>query len=184
MRGSPWPQPVRPRGTPFDTPEYKETTGQISTREAPSSTRHSSPRRPQVRPTRANFVLVTVVMATVMFFAGVGTKLQGRGIRVVCSAPPSNSSSSAPSWSHCCPRTSERDDQPSRHRAGGKAARDADHRRRSPASALEVTRDRPTLRTRELTSNGERHDSGTEVVHASSSRHPALSPATQPDHST
>ena len=30
-----------------------------------------------------NFVLVAVIMASVLFFAGVGTKLKGRGVRLM-----------------------------------------------------------------------------------------------------
>lgn len=74
-----------PPGTPFDTPEYEASTGQILEvrntlfEEAFDSAAVAG----DANQTSDNFILVTVLMAAVMFFAGVGTKLRGRAVRVV-----------------------------------------------------------------------------------------------------
>ncbi len=71
--------------TPFDTPECNKTTGQIlDPRGDPFDEAFESPARTgEANQTADTLVLVTVVMATAVFFAGVGTKLQGRGVRLV-----------------------------------------------------------------------------------------------------
>jgi hypothetical protein len=74
-----------PPGTPFDTPEYEESTGQIlEARDALfEEAFDSAAAAADANQTSDNFVLVTVVMAAAMFFAGVGTKLRGTTVRAV-----------------------------------------------------------------------------------------------------
>jgi len=70
-----------PPGTPFDMPEYKPAAKRLANQlnaeaEELAATARVANQRGD------NFVLVAVVMASVLFFAGVGTKVKARGIRV------------------------------------------------------------------------------------------------------
>lgn len=73
-----------PPGTPFDTPEYDGSTGRVlEGRDALfEDAFDSAADAADANQTSDNFILVTVVMAAVMFFAGVGTKLQGMAVRL------------------------------------------------------------------------------------------------------
>lgn len=80
-----------PPGTPFDTPEFEESSGEIlETRDALFEEAFAAAEAAgEANQTADNFVLVTVVMAAAMFFAGVGTKLRGRGVRIMMLAAAS-----------------------------------------------------------------------------------------------
>jgi len=70
-----------PPGTPFDLPQYrpaaKERADQLNTdAESLAATAR------EANQLGDNFVLVAVIMASVLFFAGVGTKVKARGIRL------------------------------------------------------------------------------------------------------
>ena len=70
-----------PPGTPFDLPQYqpaaRERAEQLNAEaEALAATAR------EANQLGDNFVLVAVVMASVLFFAGVGTKVRARGIRL------------------------------------------------------------------------------------------------------
>ncbi len=71
-----------PAGTPFELPEYtlksKETVDRLNA-EA-DQLRAQAVEANQIGD---NYVLVAVIMATVLFFAGVGTKLWGRAARLI-----------------------------------------------------------------------------------------------------
>ena len=71
-----------PPGTPFDREEYQpaaraDAQAMNDEAEALAATARDA------NQTGDNFVLVAVVMASVLFFAGVGTKFKGRGVRLM-----------------------------------------------------------------------------------------------------
>ena len=70
-----------PPGTPFDLPQYRpaarERADQLN---AEAETLAATAR--EANQLGDNFVLVAVIMASVLFFAGVGTKVRARGIRL------------------------------------------------------------------------------------------------------
>lgn len=70
-----------PSGTPFDLPEYRPAARQRANdlNEAADELATAAREANQISD---NFVLVTVIMAAVLFFAGVGTKVKGRGVRL------------------------------------------------------------------------------------------------------
>jgi hypothetical protein len=71
-----------PPGTPFDMEEYAPAARDDAERlnaEADVYAETSA----EANQTGDNFVLVAVIMASVLFFAGVGTKLKGRGVRLM-----------------------------------------------------------------------------------------------------
>jgi hypothetical protein len=74
-----------PTGTPFDTAEYDESAGQVlDARDTLfNEAFNAAAAAREANQTSDNFVLITVIMAAAMFFAGVGTKLRGRSVRVV-----------------------------------------------------------------------------------------------------
>jgi hypothetical protein len=70
-----------PPGTPFDMDEYQPVSATEAARlnaEAQAFAETSA----EANQTGDNFVLTAVVMASVLFFAGVGTKLKGRAVRL------------------------------------------------------------------------------------------------------
>ncbi len=70
-----------PPGTPFDLPQYQpaaETGANALNEEANALADEAR----EANQTGDNFVLVAVIMASVLFFAGVGTKLKGRAVRL------------------------------------------------------------------------------------------------------
>ena len=73
-----------PPGLPQDLPQYEEGFEELL--EAKSfhlaSATQATERAAEANRTSDRFVLVTVVMASVMFFAGIGAKLKGRTIRI------------------------------------------------------------------------------------------------------
>ena len=76
------PEGVPPPGTPFDMAEYAEVSRDEAARlnaEADVFAEMSA----TANQTGDNFVLVAVMMASVLFFAGVGTKLKGRAVRLM-----------------------------------------------------------------------------------------------------
>lgn len=73
-----------PPGRPFDLPQYEQAAGQ-EMREANELFRRAEAagiKAREANQTGDDFVLVAVVMATVLFFTGVSTKLRGRGVRL------------------------------------------------------------------------------------------------------
>ena len=76
------PQGEAPPGTPFDMAEYAAVSRDEAARlnaEADAFGEASA----TANQTGDNFVLVAVLMASVLFFAGVGTKLKGRPVRLL-----------------------------------------------------------------------------------------------------
>lgn len=76
------PDGAPPPGTPFDMEEYAPAALDDAERlnaEAYVFAETSA----EANQTGDNFVLVAVIMASVLFFAGVGTKLKGRGVRLM-----------------------------------------------------------------------------------------------------
>jgi hypothetical protein len=74
-----------PPGRPFDLPQYEQAAGDAS-RAANDLYRQAEEMvvvARQANQTGDDFVLVAVVMAAVLFFTGVSTKLRGRGVRIV-----------------------------------------------------------------------------------------------------
>jgi hypothetical protein len=70
-----------PPGTPFDMPQYQlanESEADRLNEEAEALATKSA----EANQTGDNFVLTAVIMASVLFFAGVGTKLKGRAVRL------------------------------------------------------------------------------------------------------
>jgi hypothetical protein len=70
-----------PRGTPFELPQYQPQSKQLAERlnaEADALAAAAT----EANQTGDNFVLVAVIMASVLFFAGVGTKVKGRRTRL------------------------------------------------------------------------------------------------------
>ena len=70
-----------PPGTPFELPQYQPEARRLAN-ELNDAADESAAIAREANQTGDNFVLVTVVMASVLFFAGVGTKVKGRGIRL------------------------------------------------------------------------------------------------------
>jgi hypothetical protein len=76
------PEGEAPPGTPFDRPEYApESRDEAEQRLADSEA--SADAASVANQTGDNFVLTAVIMASVLFFAGVGTKLKGRLVRLI-----------------------------------------------------------------------------------------------------
>ena len=76
------PEGEAPPGRPFDLPEYVPEAREEADRldaEAEAFAKVSA----EANQTGDNFVLTAVLMASVLFFAGVGTKLKGRGVRLL-----------------------------------------------------------------------------------------------------
>ena len=76
------PEGETPPGTPFDLAEYApaaEAEAERLNAEADDFAEASA----EANQTGDNFVLVAVIMASVLFFAGVGTKLKGRAVRLM-----------------------------------------------------------------------------------------------------
>lgn len=75
------PEGEAPPGTPFEQPEYApESRDEATARLADSET--FAEVSADANQTGDNFVLTAVIMASVLFFAGVGTKLKGRAVRL------------------------------------------------------------------------------------------------------
>jgi len=73
---------VLPLGTPFDMEEYV-VAERVRAEELNATADAAAARARDANQTGDNFVLVAVIMASVLFFAGVGTKFKGRGVRLV-----------------------------------------------------------------------------------------------------
>lgn len=73
-----------PPGSPLDLPEYEEEASEALdvAREAIEGANESMVRAAEANQRSDNFVLVAVVMAAVLFFAGVGSKFRGPRLRV------------------------------------------------------------------------------------------------------
>jgi len=71
-----------PPGTPFDLPEYAPASKAEADRLNAESEAYAQ-ESATANQTGDNFVLTAVIMASVLFFAGVGTKLRARGTRLV-----------------------------------------------------------------------------------------------------
>ena len=70
-----------PPGTPFDLPQYQpEARRRANELNAEAEALASTAR--EANQIGDNFVLVAVIMASVLFFAGVGTKVRARGVRL------------------------------------------------------------------------------------------------------
>ncbi len=69
-----------PDGTPFTRPEYV-LAAQTQADELQAKAESLSADARQSNQTSDNFVLIVVLMASVLFFAGVGTKFKGQGVR-------------------------------------------------------------------------------------------------------
>ncbi len=70
-----------PPGTPFDMPEY-QPTAQAEADRLNAEAEVLADTSAEANQTGDNFVLTAVIMASVLFFAGVGTKLKGRVVRL------------------------------------------------------------------------------------------------------
>lgn len=70
-----------PPGTPFDMPEYEPST-QAEAESLNAQAEMLADTSAEANQTGDNFVLTAVIMASVLFFAGVGTKLRGRAVRL------------------------------------------------------------------------------------------------------
>ncbi len=73
-----------PPGTPFDLAEYDASAGvaRAEARQLNLDADAATAKAGDANQTGDNFVLVAVIMASVLFFAGVGTKFRGRRVRV------------------------------------------------------------------------------------------------------
>ena len=71
-----------PPGTPFDQPEYAPDS-RDEAEERLSDSEAAADEASVANQTGDNFVLTAVIMASVLFFAGVGTKLKGRLVRLL-----------------------------------------------------------------------------------------------------
>lgn len=78
----PPPGRVLPLGTPFDMDEYI-VADLVLADELNAAADASAAEARDANQTGDNFVLVAVIMASVLFFAGVGTKFKGRGVRLM-----------------------------------------------------------------------------------------------------
>jgi hypothetical protein len=70
-----------PPGTPFDLPQYQPAARRSANQLNAEAEEHAAAAR-RANQLSDNFVLVAVVMASVLFFAGVGTKVKARGTRL------------------------------------------------------------------------------------------------------
>lgn len=70
-----------PPGTPFDLPQYRPSAKQMADQLNAEADAFAAAAR-EANQIGDNFVLVAVIMASVLFFAGVGTKVSGRAIRL------------------------------------------------------------------------------------------------------
>jgi len=70
-----------PPGTPFDLPDYQPEARRRATELNAAADALGATAR-EANQIGDNFVLVAVIMASVLFFAGVGTKVQGRAVRL------------------------------------------------------------------------------------------------------
>jgi hypothetical protein len=70
-----------PPGTPFDMPQYQPEARQLA-RELNAQAEELAATARKANQLGDNFVLVAVIMASVLFFAGVGSKLKARGLRL------------------------------------------------------------------------------------------------------
>ncbi|MFV2064086.1 MAG: hypothetical protein ACC726_11335 [Chloroflexota bacterium] len=73
-----------PPGMPMDLPEYEELAGEAADFAVELNTRanDAAERGADANQTSDDFVLIAVLMASVMFFAGVGTRFKSRRVRV------------------------------------------------------------------------------------------------------
>jgi hypothetical protein len=71
-----------PPGTPFELAQYQPRSKQLADQLNAEADALSATAR-DANQIGDNFVLVAVIMASVLFFAGVGTKLKGRGLRLM-----------------------------------------------------------------------------------------------------
>ncbi len=71
-----------PPGTPFDMPQYAPESRDAAEQRVADSEAFADASS-DANQTGDNFVLTAVVMASVLFFAGVGTKLKGRAVRLL-----------------------------------------------------------------------------------------------------
>ncbi len=71
-----------PPGTPFTLAEYEPEAERLA-KQLNTEADDLAARARDANQTGDNFVLVAVIMASVLFFAGVGTKLKGRGVRLM-----------------------------------------------------------------------------------------------------
>ena len=76
------PEGEAPRGTPFELPEYQPASKLAAARLNAEADSLSEAAR-EANQIGDNFVLVAVIMASVLFCAGVGTKVRGAGLRLV-----------------------------------------------------------------------------------------------------
>jgi len=76
------PEGDTPPGTPFDMPEYEAVARDEAERLNAEADVYADASA-TANQTGDNFVLVAVLMASVLFFAGVGTKLKGRPARLL-----------------------------------------------------------------------------------------------------
>ena len=70
-----------PPGTPFEMPEY-QPVAEVEAEWLNARSNELVEQAAAANQTGDNFVLTAVVMASVLFFAGVGTKLRGRAMRL------------------------------------------------------------------------------------------------------
>jgi hypothetical protein len=70
-----------PPGTPFELPEYQPEARRLA-RQLNTEADELAAAAREANQIGDNFVLVAVIMASVLFFAGVGTKVNGRGVRL------------------------------------------------------------------------------------------------------
>jgi hypothetical protein len=76
------PEGELPPGTPFGLDAYQPDAEQQAL-ELNTRAEALAEEARKANQTGDNFVLVAVIMASVLFFAGVGTKLKGRGVRLM-----------------------------------------------------------------------------------------------------
>jgi hypothetical protein len=70
-----------PPGTPFDLPQYRPEARRLAG-ELNAQAEELAATARKANQIGDNFVLVAVIMASVLFFAGVGSKLKARGLRL------------------------------------------------------------------------------------------------------
>ena len=76
------PEDEIPPGTPFDMAEW-QSAARTAAAEFNAEAEALGGKAAEANQTGDNFVLTAVLMASVLFFAGVGTKLKGRGVRLM-----------------------------------------------------------------------------------------------------
>ena len=76
------PEGEAPPGTPLDLPEYAPDSREQAERRLAEAEVFAD-ESAKANQTGDNFVLTAVIMASVLFFAGVGTKLKGRPVRLI-----------------------------------------------------------------------------------------------------